>query len=243
MVMKKVLFIILVTVNAVACEHESRLASIDIIPSVDAYVGNSIILEVSYTPANAIVPAYHFKTNNRFVASVNEQGAVVCNHVGTCTIQVATADARFSTACIVNVKPNNQLFDEPVLDFTTTRTTVKLKETDKAIVCETATMLIYQGIENLVQQVVYQFDENRKLVTSVIKLPAAASSELDGFMSEYYDRYQSAENDDLLVWRGNDTEVVVKTTPDACFVVYNPFSGSSTCTSALRTIEMIRSVK
>ncbi|MDR1156054.1 MAG: hypothetical protein LBL04_15210 [Bacteroidales bacterium] len=240
--MKKVLFIILAII-AVACESESRLASIDIIPSVDAYVGNSIVLEVSHTPANAIVPAYHFKTNNQFVASVNEQGAVVCNHVGTCTIQVATADTRFSTACIVNVKPNNQLFDEPVVDFTTTRTSVKLKEIDKTIVCETATMLIYQGMENLVQQVAYQFDENRNLVTSVVKLPAAASSELAGFMSEYYDLYRSAGNDDLLVWRGNDTEVVVKTTHDACFVVYNPFSGSSTCTNALRTIEMIRSVE
>ncbi|MDR1172292.1 MAG: Ig-like domain-containing protein [Bacteroidales bacterium] len=241
--MKKVLFIMLIIVSVVACESESRLASIEMIQSVDAYVGNSIVLEVSHTPANAMVPAYRFKTNNQFVASVTEQGTVVCNHVGTCTIQVATADTRFSTTCIVNVKPNNALYTEPVLDFKTTKAAIKLKETDKAIVYETATMLIYQGIENPVQQVAYQFDETRKLVTAVVKLSTDASSELDSFMSECYNRYQAAGNNDLPVWRGNDTEVVVKAVNNTCFVVYNPFSGSSTCTSALNTIEMLQSVK
>ncbi len=240
--MKKVLFIILVIINAMACESESRLASIEMIPNVDAYVGNSIVLEVSHTPVNAMVPAYHFKTNNQFVASVNEQGAVVCNHVGTCTIQVATADTRFSTTCIVHVKPNNELFDEPVLDFKATKAIIKLKEIDKTIILETATMLIYQSAENKEQQVIYQFGENQKLVTSIVKLTVNASSGLTGFMTERYDRYQSTENNDLLVWRGNDMEVVAKTFNEACYVVYNPFSGNSTCTSALNTIETIRSI-
>jgi hypothetical protein len=241
--MKKVLFIISVIVNVVACESESRLSSIEMIPSIDAYVGNSIVLEVSHTPADALVPAYHFKTNNQFVASVNDRGAVVCNHVGTCTIQVATADTRFSTTCIINVKANNVLFAEPVLDFKTTRTAIKLKEIDRTIVYETATMLIYRGIESPMQQVVYQFDENKKLATTVVKLSASASSELDGFMAECYNRYQAAGNNDLQVWRGNDTEVVAKVFNDACFVVYSPFSGNSTCASALNSIEIIRSIK
>ena len=76
--MKKFLLVILVIVTVAACESEERLLSIDVIPSVDAYVGNSIALEVTHTPANAMVPAYHFKTNNQFVASVDDQGKVVC---------------------------------------------------------------------------------------------------------------------------------------------------------------------
>jgi len=238
--MKRFFFIIWIIINAVACEMESRLDSIDVISGINAYVGDKIKLNVAHTPSDAIVPAYHFKTNNRFIASVNDQGTVVCNHVGTCTIMIATADTRFSTACIVTVLPNNQLFSEPALDFNISKTVVKLRETNRTIVCETATMLIYQNIEEPLQQVMYQFDENQKLRTTAIKLSAGASSKLTDFMTERYEQYPSAERNDLQVWRGNDMEVVTKMVANSCFVVYNPFSGKSTCAVADHSIETFR---
>ena len=235
--MKRVLLVILVIVTVVACEKEDRLSSIGVIPTVDAYVGNSISLEVSHTPADVLIPAYHFRTSDQFVASVNEQGRIICKHVGSCTIFVATADARFSTTCIIHVKPNHELFDVPVLDFKTTKTIVKLKETDKTLVYETPTMLVYQGNENPIQQLVYLFDETQKLESSVVKLASSVSSELAAFMDEYFEQYQSAEGDNLQAWSGNGTEAVVKVTNDACFVVYSPFSGNTTHTMATKIIE------
>ena len=239
--MKRLFVIIWIIINAVACEMESRLASIDVVSDIDAYVGDKIMLNVTHTPSDAIVPAFHYKTNNQFVASVNDQGAVVCNHVGTCVIVIATADTRFSTTCTVTVLPKNKLFREPALDFNINKTSVKLKENDRTIVCETATMLVYQGIEEPVQQVMYQFDENQKLITSAVKLSAVASSELTDFLTERYESYPSAESPDLKIWRGNNMEIVIKMVDNDCFVVYNAFLGKSTYTNAYHSIETFRS--
>ena len=238
--MKRFFFINWIIINAVACEMESRLASIDVVPGIDAYVGEEIALNVSHTPSDAIVPAFHFKSNNRFVASVNDQGAVVCNRVGTCTIAIATADTRFSTTCTVTVLPKNKLFCEPMLDFNISKTAVKLKENNRIIISETATMLVYQETEAPIQQVMYQFDENQKLVTSAVKLSAVASSRLTNFMIERYEPYPLAEKPDLQIWRGNDMEVVTKMVDNSCFVVYNPFSGKSTYANTDQTIETFR---
>ena len=239
--MKRFLYIVLVVAIFNACESETRMASIEMFPEVDAYVGNTIVLEVSHSPANALVPAYHFKTNDQFVASVDEQGMIVCNHVGVCTVIVATADKRFSSTCIVHVKPINELFDLPVLDYNASKTAVKLKESDRTIVSETPNMLIYQDHRDSVQQVIYLFDETQKLTSAAVKLNAGASSELTVFMDEHYNRFESADSDGLLTWRGNTTEVIAKESKDACFVVFNPFSGKSTYTKAVHAIETIRS--
>lgn len=238
--MKRVLLIILTVINAIACEMESKLVSIDVISSIDMYVGDSIVLEVSHSPSNALVPAYHYRTSNRFVASVNDQGAVICNHVGSCTIRVATADTRFSSTCLINVKPKNNLFCEPVLDFFITKTAVKLKEINSTIDYENSKMLVFKDFNNPVQQVAYQFDENQKLITSVVKIQADVTSELTDFINERYDIFPTPESHNLLIWRGNDMEIVSKMVNKSCFVVYNPFSGKSTVESAISTIEMIR---
>jgi len=238
--MKRVLFIMLTVINAVACEMESRLASINVISDMDMYVGDKIVLNVSYSPADALVPAYHYRSSDRFVASVNDQGVVVCHHVGTCTIMVATADTRFSTACVIHVKPNNNLFCDPTLDFNLTKTAVKLKETDRTIVYETSTMLVLQGGENPVQQVAYRFDENQQLIASVVKLSASVSSDLKDFMTERYDYLPTAERNNLQIWRGCDMEIVTMMADNAWFVVYTPFLGKSTVESAIQTVEKVR---
>ena len=240
--MKRLLFIIIVVILAAGCEREDRLVSIDVIPSIEAYVGEKIILEVSHSPSNSLAPAIIFNTNNRFVASVNKGGDIVCNHVGTCTIMAATADTRFSTACTVVVKPTVELFDEPVLDFNITKTAVKLKENGKTIVYETAEMLVYQEIKHPVQHVAYQFDENQKLKSATTILSNNQPSRLTDFMTERYERFPSEDTKDLQVWKGNEIEALTKTVADVCFVVYHPFSGKSTCTSAINTIETIRRV-
>ena len=240
--MKRILSIVLIVNNAVACEMESRLSSIDMISNMDVNVGEKIVLEISHTPADAIVPAYHFKSNNCFVATVNDQGVVVCHHAGTCTITVATADTRFSTSCTIHVKPNNNLFSEPTLEFNLSKTEVKLKESNSTILYETATMLIYQGDKYPVQQVAYQFDENKKLVTSAIKLSANISSELTDFMIERYDYIPTAEKVDLSIWRGGNMEIATKMIDNSCFVIYSPFLGNSTSESARKLIDTIRNI-
>ena len=138
--MKRILFIVLVAINLVACESEKRLLSIDVTPNIEAYVGNHIELAVSHTPSNALVPAYYYRSSDPFVASVNEQGVITCYHAGTCTIKVATADTRFFTTSVINVMPNMEVFDEPVTDFNTTKAAVKLKEGAQSIVYETSTI-------------------------------------------------------------------------------------------------------
>jgi len=238
--MKRILFIILIVINAVACEMENRLESIHLISELEMYVGEKIGLNVSHSPVDALVPAYHYNTSNRYVAAVNGKGVVVGNRVGTCTIMIATADTRFSTSCVIKVKPKNELYCEPTLDFNITRAAVKLKESSRVIIHETETMLVYQGFEDPLVQVAYQFDENQKLTASVAKLAANVSSDLTDFLNERYDIFPSAENGNLLIWRGNGMEIVTRRMNNACFVVYHPFSGKSTVENAIQTIEIIR---
>ena len=238
--MKRILYIILAVINAAACEMESRLSSINVISGMEVHAGDRIVLDVSHSPVDALVPAYHYRSNNRFVASVNDQGVVVCHHVGTCTIMVATADTRFSTSCEILVKPNSNLFCEPTLDFNLTKTSVKLKEINRTIVYETATMLVFQGDDDPVRQVAYRFDENQKLIASVVQLSASVTSELTDFMTERYDYLPTAERNDLQIWRGYDLEIVKVMIDNAWFIVYHPFSGKSTVESAIKTIETVR---
>ncbi len=103
--MKKVLFILVVFLTA-ACEREARLASIEVTPdNIEACVGEHKKLQVSHTPAEAVAPnLFHYKTSDRSVASVNDDGVVTCHSVGTCTVTVATADKRFTTQCVLTVK-------------------------------------------------------------------------------------------------------------------------------------------
>jgi len=237
--MKRFFIINLVIIIAVACEMESRLESIEVVSDIEAYVGDKIELDVSHSPVDANVPAYHYRSNNRFVASVDDQGTVICNRVGTCTIVIATADTRFSTRCTITVLPKNKLFCEPTLDFNITKTMVKLRETNRTIISETETMLLYQDSE---QQVLYQFDENQKLITSSVKLPADVFPRLADFMIERYEQHPSTERSDIQIWRGIKMEVVTKMVGNSCFVVYNPFSGKSTCSGADQTIDIFRSV-
>ncbi len=102
--MEKVLFILIV-ILAASCDKEVRLASIDVVPTIEAYVGYQTTLEVSHTPAEAIAPnLFHYKSSDKNVATVNDNGVVVCHQPGTCKITVATADKRFSTQCTVVVE-------------------------------------------------------------------------------------------------------------------------------------------
>ena len=103
--MKKVLFS-LVIISFIACDQEARLASIDVVPTIDALVGEKITLNVTHSPADALVPAFHYQSDDESIATVNKQGVVVCRQAGTCTIHIGTADTRFSTACVINVKSN-----------------------------------------------------------------------------------------------------------------------------------------
>jgi len=90
--------------------------------------------------------------------------------------------------------------------------------------------------------VIYIFDEKQKLISSTVKLAVNIYSELTSFMAERYDRYQPTVRTELTVWKGNNLEVAIKITNDACFVVYQPFLGDATCTTAIRTVETILSM-
>ena len=228
---------------AASCEMEIRLASISVTPTITAHAGDKIALDVSHEPKDALAPAYVYQSNNRFIATVDKNGTLVCNHVGTCTISIATADGRFTTVTVVTVLPKNNLFHEPTNEFNINKTSVKLKESGRAIVHETANMLIYRYDEDPVQEVMYLFDENQRLVTTVVKLSASDSSgQLADFMLERYELLPNADRHDLQIWRGNHMEVVTKRIGSDYFVVYNHFSGNSTLPNADQSIETFRNI-
>jgi uncharacterized protein YjdB len=105
--MKKFLFVFVVFV-AVACEKDVRLMSIDVVPNLSVQVGEQTQLQVHHTPVEAIAPhIFAYKTSDRNVATVDDNGVVICHQEGTCTITVATLDKRFTAQCEVVVQANN----------------------------------------------------------------------------------------------------------------------------------------
>ncbi len=241
--MKRVLFVFIVFLT-VSCEKDIRLMSIEVAPVVEAYTGYQTTLYVSCTPAEAVAPGmYYYKSNDEYVASVDKEGVIVGHHVGTCTITVATADKHYTTKCEVKVVAQNNLYEEPIVDFSLTRASVKLEESGKTILYDTETVLVYKGEKSPVKQIMYMFDDSKKLISSGVQLETGWSSELTGFLAERYDAYGSGSGNGFSVWKGKEMEVVSKTSNDADFIVYNRYPDTKTYANSRNMIEIIGSIK
>ncbi len=102
--MKKFLLITIVFAM-VACEKPHKLASIAVVPKIEAYAGHQTKLQVYHAPIEAMAPdKYIYNSSDEFIATITDEGIIVCHQVGTCVVTVSTPDKRFSSKCVVTVK-------------------------------------------------------------------------------------------------------------------------------------------
>lgn len=107
---KEIADLLYAAVSDVANTEMRKMASSPAVTSVKlnkktakAYVGNTIQLKATQSPANATAEALTWKSSNTKVATVSKKGLVTAKGIGTATITVTTASGKKAT-CEVTAK-------------------------------------------------------------------------------------------------------------------------------------------
>ena len=139
-------------------------------------------------------------SESEFVASVDANGLVTGNHVGTTNIIASNGSG--TSKCTVEVIPRFNTFEEPVVDFGATKEEVKSKES-RTMLSEIDDALIYMGENSALNMVIYMF-ENGRLYASGAAVSFAYTSELTNFLLE---RYQVVgEENGMYMFINNDLD-------------------------------------
>lgn len=139
-------------------------------------------------------------SESEFVASVDANGLVTGNHVGTTNIIASNGSE--TSKCAIEVKPKFNTFTEPVLDFGVTKEVIKSRES-RTILSETDNSLVYSGENDALNMIAYLF-ENGRLSVAGAAVSFAYTSELTNFLLE---RYQViGEENGLYVFINNDLD-------------------------------------
>lgn len=124
---------------------------------------------------------FTYKSDNDFIATVDESGLITGKRVGETVIKVSGNG--FIGECKSTINPLYNTFNEPITSFGIKRSEVKSKET-RTIFTETETITIYKG--SLREKYVAYFFENGILTHSAVILSSAYSSALGSYMAERY---------------------------------------------------------
>lgn len=119
-----------------------------------------------------------WKSKNEFVAKV-ENGIITGQYVGKTTVESATNNLTFT----VEVEPRYHTYEEPILDWGASMTSIKSKcgTPEK----EDATSLFYKTSNTKAPYVLYMF-ENGKLKTCGVVCKITIASQLSDFLLERY---------------------------------------------------------
>lgn len=153
---------------------------------VSLYVGEKVALE-----ANAPVD---WMSDDAFYASVNAEGEVLAQHVGTTTIVAQGADGG-RAACTVTVKPYFNTFTEPCLEaFGQSALVLKAME-ERELISETAERLVYQTQEPYLSDMAYTVNQRDGVLMAVFTMPAEHCAEVVAAIKERYaERWQPSRN-------------------------------------------------
>lgn len=153
---------------------------------VSLYVGEQVALE-----ANAPVD---WMSDDAFYASVNAEGEVLAQHVGTTTIVAQGADGGRAT-CTVTVKPYFNTFTEPCLEaFGQPASVLKAME-ERELISETAERLVYQTQEPYLSDMAYTVNQQNGVMMAVFTVQAEHCAEVVAAIKERYaERWQPSRD-------------------------------------------------
>lgn len=177
-------------------------------------------------------------SESEFVASVDANGLVTGNHVGTTNIIASNGSE--TSKCAIEVKPKFNTFTEPILDFGVTKEVIKSRES-RTILSETDNSLVYRGENDALNMIAYMF-ENGRLSIAGAAVSFAYTSELTYFLLE---RYQViGEENGLYMFINNDLDnydmiVSLSVESNYLMVVY----GQRTSTKAVSDINIDSNIK
>ncbi len=235
--MKKLLVIWIVVIMA-ACTKYPKVDSISVSPRLETNAGKQTKLQVYHAPLDATAPeTYVYSSSDPYIATIDDSGIIRSLHVGTCSISVKTVDQRLSCQCSITVKPKNNLYQEPVTDFGVSLADVKVKE-QRTCLQEIENMLIYEDKATPVISVFYLFDNNKKLISSGIRLIGIQDEKLIEFLTERYEPFEP-END-ILIWKGKGVEIAVEHIEGKYLIAYKSYINRTETQNLANIIELIK---
>lgn len=167
-----------------------------------------------------------WKSSNDFVASVNNDGNVIAEHVGKCTI------SNGKNSCKVTVTPKSNFLKEPITEWGISKS--QLISKCGSDYKESGNSIGYLTNSNVAPITMYSFDSNDRLSGSVVMVNTDYTSEMADFLVE---RYQPVYVDGYDFYFTNgytaqsiSTAVCVslyKNNKNYWLVVYMPFESST----------------
>ena len=132
-------------------------------------------------------------SSDEFVGKTNNQGQFIANTIGETTIKILGEGINLTAKVTVN--PIQQLFAEPVTNFTYDKMQIKSAE-KRILLQETATGLVYNGENNNLEDVIYLFTPQGKLSAAALLFPSTSSlvEKTAVFYAERYNMIGSSEN-------------------------------------------------
>ena len=139
--------------------------------------------------------ATNWSTEDDFIAEVDKNGLVTGRHIGTTNI-IAT-NGKKSAKCEVTIMPKYNLYDTPILDWGTSMTELRNKETHEYVQItstSSATSLAYDYTSDSDNPciVMYNFKNNELYMISVILkwdyFPLATEHIMERYQAMYVDR-------------------------------------------------------
>lgn len=156
--------------------------------------------QFTLTP-NTSFDKVNVRNTNNDVGQIDNKGLYSAHNLGTSMLTFIVDGQELKAT--VEVKPYETFFTEPKLLLRVNKAEIKKLES-RTLINEDTNELIYAGENNMVDQIIYQFDPaNQMLKNCVVKFSAQAPSD-ERMLTFFRERYESLGNVD------NKTYIFVK---------------------------------
>lgn len=172
--MKKILVLSLATLLIVGCskDDDSKLS----------LSTNSISLYSEDTEQVTASEKVTWSSDDKFVATIDNNGTVTGEHVGKTTIK-ATGD-NGESKCTVEVKAKYNTYADPIFEFGASKSTIKSKE-GRTLDVEKEGSLLFKPDKSSIRGVGYLF-ENGKMTGIGVNVKLSSAQEATKFLIERY---------------------------------------------------------
>ena len=193
-IMKKVLYLIILPVIGMVCCAITACSSDDDEGSGIVVSPSSISLHYEETQQLKADGATSWLSEDEFVASVDQSGLVKGGHVGTTKI-IATNGSKKS-ACEVTITPKYYLFDEPLLRWGASMSSIQAAETHEKQNVSSDEVLLYNYTSGATAcLMMYDFDNN-KLRAVMALLNNSMYVTAGYYLLEHYQPFYIGDNND-----------------------------------------------
>ena len=144
-----------------------------------------------------------FTSDNPYVASVDDEGVVTANFVGTANVNVEASEGL--EVLKVNVAPLYTVYEEPCLDFTLNRQEIHQIYISSYLGYNKQNVQFYEAGQKKYAYG-YKYDDNQKILGVYVFVRAAQLAEMQDFLGERY--FYEGKSDDNYMY-SNRTDMIV----------------------------------